>query len=156
MWLITIITISITIHILTLKVLEYFEDNDKKNIKLNEYEIRLNTDPMKSRELLNSIVKEALAEWSIFNIRAEEESYISPDRQKECIAWVINRVVKNSTPAIIEIVSLGYPASTMEEYIESITRITTIHVLELAVKQNTIDFDTVINPNTNINLKKNN
>lgn len=129
----------------------YLKNINSMSNDIDIYSIQLNQDIMKSRELLNTLVKEALVEWSIYNVRREEESWMGEKRQEDCIEWVIERVYNLSTQAIIDQISIGYPADTMEKYLDSIKNITMLHVLEMSIKQNTIDRNNEP-PNINLNL----
>lgn len=111
----------------------------KSQIKLKEYNIRLSQDVNKSRELLDNLITSALNEWIIFNVRTEEEGYLGKNRQEECLTWVIKKVIEYSTPTIIDQISIGYPASNRDEYINSIKAIATLRIIEFTIKQNSKD-----------------
>ena len=150
---IIIITIILctTVTLITNMYFNYLKNINSMSNDIDIYSIQLNQDIMKSRELLNTLVKEALVEWSIYNVRREEESWMGEKRQEDCIEWVIERVYNLSTQAIIDQISIGYPADTMEKYLDSIKNITMLHVLEMSIKQNTIDRNNEP-PNINLNL----
>lgn len=116
---------------------------------MDEYALHLEQDVQKSRDLLNKMVADTLVEWSIYNVRSENESYINDERRDKCIEWIIARIIENSTPAIIEQISIGYPAETQEQYINSIKNVAIVHVMEFTIKQNVKDMEDNI-PNINI------
>lgn len=120
-----------------------------RRLDMDEYALHLEQNVQKSRDLLNKMVADTLVEWSIYNVRAENESYINDERRDKCIEWIISRVIENSTPAIIEQVGIGYPAETQEQYINSIKNVAIIHVMDFTVKQNVKDMEDNI-PNINI------
>lgn len=121
----------------------------KERLKLDEYALNLEQDVTKSRLLMDSMVDQAVTEWSIYNIRSEGESFISDEKRDKCLEWVIKRVIENSTPAIIAHIGIGYPAENMEQLINSIKNAAMPHILRLNVLQNTKSMEDNI-PNVNI------
>ncbi len=121
----------------------------ERRLNLDEYAVHLDKDVEKSRALLENLVQNALIEWSIYNIRTEKESYMTDEKRDKCVEWVIKRVIENSSPAVIAHVGIGYPASTKEEYINSVKNVAIMHVMNFCIRQNTKDMTDNI-PNINI------
>lgn len=118
-------------------------------MELDEQALYLEQDIEKSRKLLDSMVDAAVVEWSLYNIRSEEEAFMSDEKRNKCLAWVIERVIINSTPAIISQIQIGYPATTREQYINSIKNVALPHVLRLTILQNTKNMEDNV-PNINL------
>lgn len=109
----------------------------QKRLKLDEYALHLEQDPFKAREIVVTLVSNALTEWVLYNVRSEEEAYISDSRRDECLIYIINKIVKETSPALLEQIAIGYPVDTREKYIEIIKNIAIIHVIEFCISQNT-------------------
>ena len=107
----------------------------------NDTNIRLAQDIKKSRDLLKYLVDTALEEWVIFNLRTEEEAYMSDEKREACLEWVIRRILAQSTPAIIDQVHIGYPAGSIEAFTGSIKDVALIAILNLSISQNTKDME---------------
>lgn len=137
--------------ILGLRIINIWDNRWTDRLELDAYAIQLEKDVYGSRELLNKLVVDALTEWTLYNIRAEEESYINESKRDACMAWVIARVIENSTDSVRAHIGIGYPAETQDQYINSIKNVAMIHVMDLVIKQNTKDMSDNI-PNVNINL----
>lgn len=140
------------ILILGLKSISTWANKTSDRLDLDLYAIQLEKDVNASRELLNKMVLEAVAEWSIYNVRREEESYINESRRDACLEWVIARVIENSTDTIRAQIGIGYLAETQDQYINSIKNVAMLHVLDFTIKQNTKDMSQSNIPNINIEL----
>lgn len=121
----------------------------EQRIELDEQALYLEQDIEKSRKLMESMVDGAVTEWSLYNLRSEEEMRMTPDKRDKCLAWVIERVIENSTPSIITQIQIGYPAQTREQYINSIKNVALPYIIRLTVLQNTKNMDDNI-PNINL------
>lgn len=122
-----------------------------RRLILDEIALHLEQDVNKSRELLENMIEDSIVEWSLYNVKSQAESVIGIDRQRECLAWVIQNVYTNSTPAIMDKIRIAYPANDTDTYIQSIEKVAKIHVLQYALKQNTADISDG-NPNVNISI----
>lgn len=107
--------------------------------RIDEYNINLKQDVLKARNLLDAMVNDALTEWTVFNVRSEEEGFMNEARQKEAIQFIVRTIIERSTPAIIDQISIGYPADDTKQYTKIITQRALIAVLGYSVKQNTMD-----------------
>lgn len=83
------------------------------------------------------LVNEKLNEWQIYNIDPSSENYINEEAMKDCIQYIIKRIVLEMTPIQKDVLSVGYPMDTEEQMIESIKNRAKIVVLNYSVKQNT-------------------
>lgn len=122
-----------------------------RRLILDEIALHLEQDIDKSKQLLEDMIEESIVEWSLYNVKSQAESIIGIDRQRECLAWVIQNVYKNSTPAIMDKIRIAYPATDADTYIQSIEKIAKIHVLQYTLKQNTADTSDG-SPNINISI----
>ena len=103
---------------------------DKLSIK-HKYSIK------ESRDLLEYMVNQKLAEWQIYHIDAESENYITEDKMKDCIEYIIRKVMDELTEVSIDVLGAGYPMDTEEHQIESIKNRAKLAVLDYSIKQNT-------------------
>ena len=100
-----------------------------------------------SRELLDWLVDEKLMEWQIYNPDPHSENYMTEEMMKECIHYIIEKIIKEMTEVQKDKLSVGYPMETEEDMIESIKNRAKIAVLHYSVKQNMPKQDPIININ---------
>lgn len=108
----------------------------RRRLNMDEYALHLEQDPVKARELLSKLVEDALLDWSVLHVRTEEEAYISDSRREECLIWVIDKVVRETTLPILNQIGIGYPASDRAEYIDSVKKVASMHVMKFCITQN--------------------
>lgn len=133
------------------KLLLKLEMDLRRKLDLKEYEIQTGLDVIKSRKLLDQMIADALLEWSIWNVRTEREGFINSKKQKECLAWVIERVIRDASPSMIKQMGIGHSITSQQELVDVVTRVAKIHVIDYTVKQNTKDMSDNI-PNIYLNL----
>lgn len=92
-----------------------------------------------SRNLLEYLVKYVMTEWIIYNTNPSKENYMGKDEQNECIQYIIHKIIQDMTPTIESQISIGYPFSTEEEKIKTISNRAKIVVLDYSIKQNIQD-----------------
>lgn len=125
----------------------------ERRLNLDEYIINLEQDPLKSRELLANMVEDAIVMWSIYNVRTEDESYITSSKMEECLAWVIEYIVRQCTPTIIDKLSVGYNIDDDDSMslINVIKDVAKLHVMQYVLNQNAKDMTDDI-PNVHIQV----
>ena len=98
------------------------------------------------------MVTDALREWTIFNVRTEEEGYMNEQKQKDAVHFIVNTVMERSTTAIIDQLSIGYPISDKTTYAKIITSRALMAVLNYSITQNSMNMEenlpnSLFNPN---------
>ena len=102
----------------------------------DRYILKHNYSVKDSREFLEYLVSQKLAEWQVYNVDPSSDNYISEEGMKSCIEYIIKRVVLEMTPVARDVLSVGYPMDTEEDMIESIKNCAKISVLNYSIKQN--------------------
>lgn len=100
------------------------------------YVLKHNYQVKDSRELLDYLVNQKLAEWQIYNVDPSSDNYMSEGKMNECIVYIIKRIMVELTPVMKDQLSVGYPMNTEEEQIESIKNVAKLAVLNYSVHQN--------------------
>lgn len=121
---------------------------DNKNI-LDNNEQLYSVSVQDSRQLLEYLVKSAMYEWVVYNVSPSTENYMSSVEQKECINYIIQKIMENLTPAMEYQISIGYPFDTEEQKIKTIMNSAKLNVLDYSIKQNTNSNNSKI-PNINL------
>ena len=135
-----------------IEVMNKVKEIHKERIALDRYAIHMEQDVIKSRNLMEKLIQDALIEWSLFNIRTENEMYMTDEKRNQCTEWVIRRVIENSSEAVIDQLGIGYPANNNEELINSIKNVAMISVMNFTIEQNVKMMDDDI-PNVNIKIE---
>lgn len=107
------------------------DNNFKKVILKHKYSVK------DSRELLDYMVDQKLAEWQVYHIDTSSDNYITEDGMKNCIEYIIKKVIEELTETSILVLSVGYPMETEAQQIESIKNRAKLAVLHYAIQQNT-------------------
>ena len=102
----------------------------------DKYTLKHNYSVKDSRELLDYLINQKLAEWQIYNVDPSSDNYINEEDMKSCIEYIIKNIILEMTPVMNDILSVGYPMETEEEKIESIKNCAKIAVLNYTIKQN--------------------
>ena len=113
-----------------LRISEIRQESDKFTLQ-SKYSIK------ESRETMEYLVNQKLAEWQIYNLNRETENYMSQDNMIACVQYIISGIIREMTPAQKNILSVGYPMDTDEHMIESIKTKAKFAVLNYAIDQNT-------------------
>lgn len=100
------------------------------------YVLKHNYSVKESRELLDYLVNQKLAEWQIYNVDPSSDNYMSEGKMNECIVYIIKRIMLELTPVMKDNLSVGYPMETEEQQIESIKNVAKLAVLNYSVHQN--------------------
>lgn len=89
-----------------------------------------------SRDLLEYLVNQKLTEWQIYNVDPSSDNYIGEEKMKACIEYIMRKIMDEMTPAIRDILAIGYPMDTEVHQLESIKRSAMLAVLNYSIKQN--------------------
>lgn len=103
---------------------------------MEKYTLRHNYSVKESREILEYLVNQKLAEWQVYNVDPASDNYMSEESMKSCIEYIIKRIMLEMTPVMKDILSVGYPMETEENQIESVKNCAKIVVLNYSIKQN--------------------
>lgn len=125
----------------------------ERRINLDEYALNLEQDPVKSRELLANMVEDAIVMWSVYNVRTEDESYITSAKMEECLIWVIEHIIRQCTPTIIDKLSIAYIIDEDDDMslINVIKDVAKLHVMQYVLQQNAKDMTDDV-PNVHIQV----
>ena len=82
------------------------------------------------------LVNEKLIEWQVYNVDPSSENYITEEGMKDCIEYIIKKIMIEMTPVQLDVLSVGYPMDDDDKMIESIKNRAKIAVLNYSVKQN--------------------
>lgn len=105
-------------------------------VEQESYVLKHNYSVKESRELLDYLVNQKLAEWQIYNVDPSSDNYMSEGKMNECIVYIIKRIMLELTPVMKDNLSVGYPMETEEQQIESIKNVAKLAVLNYSVHQN--------------------
>lgn len=100
------------------------------------YTLKHNYSVKDSRELLDYLVNQKLAEWQIYNVDPSSDNYINDSDMDECILYIIKKIIIEMTPVMKDKLSVGYPMETEEEQINSIKNVAKLAVLNYSIQQN--------------------
>ena len=103
----------------------------KKVILKSKYSVK------DSRDLLDYMVNQKLTEWQIYHIDTSSDNYITENDMKDCIEYIIKKIIEELTDTSLLVLSVGYPMETEEQQIESIKNRAKLAVLNYAIQQNT-------------------
>lgn len=105
-------------------------------VERESYVLKHNYSVKESRELLDYLVNQKLAEWQIYNVDPSSDNYMSEGKMNECIVYIIKRIMLELTPVMKDNLSVGYPMETEDQQIESIKNVAKLAVLNYSVHQN--------------------
>lgn len=128
-----IVTLSLSLTRLLktlLRISEIRQESDKFSLQ-TKYTVK------ESRDLLEYLINQKLAEWQIYNLNPETENYMSQNSMDNCIVYIIKGIINEMTPTQKMILSVGYPMETEAEQIESIKNKAKFVVLNYSIDQNT-------------------
>ena len=128
-----IVTLSLSLIRLlktVLRISEIRQESDKFSLQ-GKYTVK------ESRDLLEYLINQKLAEWQIYNLNPDTENYMSQDNMSNCIGYIIKGIIQEMTPTQKLILSIGYPMETEAEQIESIKNKAKFVVLNYSIEQNT-------------------
>lgn len=83
------------------------------------------------------MVNQKLTEWQIYHIDTSSDNYITENDMKDCIEYIIKKIIEEFTDTSLLVLSVGYPMETEEQQIESIKNRAKLAVLNYAIQQNT-------------------
>lgn len=124
------------------RIMEIYTNQTASTLKHN-YSVQ------QSRELLEYLVKQKLTEWRIYNVDPSSDNYVTEERMKEAIEYIIKKIMLEMTPITKNILSVGYPMETEDDMIESIKNCAKLTVLYYSIQQNTIKERDETIPNIN-------
>lgn len=110
----------------------------KEDREFNTIDIMMNLDIEYVKNILDNMIEDALARYTIFNIGNDMYRYITEEEQKEITKFIIKDVVSNITPSMRSLLNLVYNIKTQEDLVNVIYDKSQIYVLELSIKQNAI------------------
>lgn len=87
--------------------------------------------------MLDYMVNQKLTEWQIYHIDTSSDNYITENDMKDCIEYIIKKIIEELTDTSLLVLSVGYPMETEEQQIESIKNRAKLAVLNYAIQQNT-------------------
>lgn len=117
------------------------EERNTKKINIENDNILKSVDILKSRELMDTLVKNKLIEWQVYNINVETENYMSQKEIDNAVVYIIKNICYEMTPALKLQLGFGYPMDDMDSMVESIKKRAMLIVLEYSVKQNEVSTD---------------
>ena len=100
------------------------------------YTLKHNYSVKDSRELLEWLVNQKLAEWQIYNVDPNSDNYINENNMKSCIEYIIKKIILEMTPVTKDVLSVGFPMETEADMIESIKNCAKIVLLNSSIKHN--------------------
>ena len=113
------------------------------------YTLKHNYSVKDSRELLEWLVNQKLAEWQVYNVDPNSDNYINENNMKSCIEYIIKKIILEMTPVTKDVLSVGFPMETETDMIESIKNCAKLTVLYYSIQQNTIKERDETIPNIN-------
>ena len=105
-------------------------------LEMEKNSLKHNYSVKESREVLEYLVNQKLAEWQVYNVDPASDNYMSEGNMKSCIEYIIKRIMLEMTPVMKDVLSVGYPMETEDNQIESIKNCAKIVVLNYSIKQN--------------------
>lgn len=120
---------------------EILEKRNNQRSDIETGELLKNVDILKSRELMDALVKNKLIEWQIYNSNPKTENYMGQKEIDSAIEYIIRGVCYEMTPALKLQLGFGYPMDDKDSMVESIKKRAMLIVLEYSIKQNTVSTD---------------
>lgn len=117
---------------------------EKRNSEKSNMDMRIllsKVDVLKSRELMDTLIKSKLMEWQIYNPNPTTENYIGKKEMDDAIKYIIKKLCMEMTPALKLQLSFGYPMEDIDSIIESIKNRAMLIVLDYSVEQNKTSTD---------------
>ena len=101
----------------------------------------MKADILKARDLMDTLVKNKLVEWQVYNINPKTENFMGTEEIANAITYIIKEICLEMTPALEVQLGFGFPMNTQDEMIKSIKSRAMLVVMEYTVQQNKVSTD---------------
>lgn len=125
----------------TNRFFELLEAKNNAQNNISTREMLMNADVLKARDLMDTLVKNKLIEWQVYNINPQTENFMGTDEIANAITYIIKEICLEMTPALEVQLGFGFPMNTQENMIKSIKSRAMLVVMEYTVQQNKVSTD---------------
>lgn len=110
--------------------------NMNKEFRLKEYEVNISSDTSDNvMNLLEKIIEECFAEYTVLNIEYQDIPYIDAELEKEIVKNVAYKVTERLSPTLISKISLVYNINNLSTLISERTY---LHTINYSIQKNTM------------------
>jgi hypothetical protein len=107
-----------------------------KELSLREYEVNINSNITdESFKLLDVIIQDCFAEYTVLNIEYKEIDYINADLEKTITQDVAHKVIERVSPSLMAKLSLVY---NTKNFTQLLSERVYLHTLDYSIKKNSV------------------